>query len=178
MKMKHLILDTETTALVSNSLLDQKYQPRIIEFYGCLVDDDGELIRELEFFVDPGMPIPAEVTKITGIKPEDLKGAQPWRAHAPEVKALIEEAHIVVAHNLSYDSFVIGSEMQRLGREVSWPFGVCTVESTEHLKGHRLKLSDLHELLFGEPFTGAHRARVDVAALKRCYFELINRGEI
>jgi len=52
------------------------------------------------------------------------------------------------------------------------------VQETEWIKGHRLSLSALHEELFGEPFSGAHRARVDVDALTRCFNELRQRGDI
>ena len=50
---------------------------------------------------------------------------------------------------------------------------VCTVELTEHKKGYRLKLSDLHEHLFGEDFKEAHDARADADALARCYVALL-----
>jgi len=49
------------------------------------------------------------------------------------------------------------------------------VEQTQHLKGHRLSLGDLHDLLLGERFSGAHRARADVMALARCVSEMIRR---
>ena len=62
--------------------------------------------------------------------------------------------------------------------ECEWPRLCCTVENTEWLHGHRLSLSALHEELFGEPFSGAHRARTDVAALTRCYLELVKRGDL
>lgn len=177
--MKTLVFDTETTALISNSLVAEKAQPRIIEFYGALYDAEAQLIREVDFLCDPGIPISPEITKITGIRPEDVAGQQKFAHHAADVRELIEEADVAVAHNMSYDHAVVNFEMARLQSAVQWPADlVCTVEQTEHLRGHRLRLTDLHQELFGEPFTGAHRARVDVQALARCYFELVRRGEI
>jgi hypothetical protein len=58
---------------------------------------------------------------------------------------------------------------------VKWPRRICTVEQTQHIKGFRLNLSGLHEFLFGEKFSGAHRAKVDVAALVRCSSEMFKR---
>ncbi len=55
---------------------------------------------------------------------------------------------------------------------------ICTVESTEHIKGFRLTLTKLHEHLFGEAFPSAHRAENDVRPLTRCFIELYNRGII
>ena len=178
--MLALIFDTETTGLVANSLQGEKHQPRVIEFFAQMVDEEsGQAVEELEFFCDPRIPLTEEITRITGIKPEDLVGAPRWAEMAGQVSDLIGRADKVVAHNLSYDQFVVEAEMARAGQPVVWPARrVCTVEGTEHLKGHRLNLSALHELLFGEPFAGAHRARVDVQALTRCYLELLKRQEI
>jgi DNA polymerase III alpha subunit (gram-positive type) len=55
--MKALIFDTETTGLLPPSIARDNYQPRIIEFFGHIIDDDGSSIRELEFFCNPGIEI-------------------------------------------------------------------------------------------------------------------------
>ena len=142
-------------------------------------DKTFPIAEELEFFCDPGKPLSEEVQRITGIKPEQVAGQPKFSERAAEVKAMIEGADAVVAHNLSYDMAVVDFEMERAGLVVEWPAErVCTVESTEHLKGFRLSLSALHEELFGEPFSGAHRARADVEALTRCYLHLVEMGEI
>lgn len=177
--MKTLVFDTETTALISNSLLKDQYQPHVIEFYGCLIDGKGKKIDELDSLIDPGKPIPEEVTRITGIKQGDIDGCPKFSELAESIIALIESSDTVVAHNLSYDMSVIDFELKRLGKKVHWPKSlICTVEQTEHIFGFRLNLSALHEHLFGEPFSGAHRAKVDVEALTRCYLKLKNAGEI
>lgn len=177
--MRALIFDTETSDLIGNSLLADRHMPHIIEFYGCIVNEEGDVVEELDFLCKPPQPISETTTRITGITQEDVKDAPPFSYFADKVFELIESADTVVAHNLSYDKEVVNVEAKRLGREVAWPADlVCTVEQTEHLKGHRLSLSALHEYLFGEPFTGAHRARVDVEALAQCYLELVRRGEI
>lgn len=174
-----LIFDTETTDLVSNTLLPDDQQPFIIEFYGAIIDGSGEIVEELEFLCHPGFEIKEITTKITGIKPEDLRGLPGFREHAEAVAGLLSRADSVVAHNLSYDWFVTNTEFRRAGMKPEWPMiRICTVEETEWIKGHRLSLSALHEELFGEPFSGAHRARVDVEALIRCFNELRSRGDI
>lgn len=173
--MRPFIFDTETTGLVTNSLVALRSQPRAIEFFGHAPESS----EELEFFCDPGVPLSDEVSAITGIKREDLAGAHPFGYYAERVVAMIEAADAVVAHNLSYDMAIVDFELRRLDLSVNWPRRkICTVEATEHLVGHRLKLNDLHQLLFGEPFSGAHRARTDVMALTRCFNELAVRGEL
>jgi DNA polymerase III alpha subunit (gram-positive type) len=75
--MKALIFDTETTGLLPPSIARDNYQPRIIEFFGHIIDDDGSSIRELEFFCNPGIEISEEITSITGIKKSDVVDAPP-----------------------------------------------------------------------------------------------------
>lgn len=177
--MKTVIFDTETTDLIKNSLVAEKHQPQIIEFFGVGFEGDGLDLRELEFLCNPGRTLPKKITEITGITDDQLEGTLPFSHYATKVRELIEWADVVVAHNLSYDQAVINTEMKRIGETVKWPdVRICTVESTEHLKGHRLNLGALYELLFERPFEGAHRARADVVALSKCYYELLGRGEI
>jgi DNA polymerase III epsilon subunit-like protein len=38
------------------------------------------------------------------------------------------------------------------------------------------KLAELHQVLFGEPFEGAHGALADARACMRCYFRLTELG--
>lgn len=178
--MRAFIFDTETTGLVKNSLVPLNSQPHIIEFFGHTVDDEtGEVIEEIEFLCDPGIPLDPVITRITGIKPEDLKGKQKFSDHAVEVSDIICSVDAWVAHNLSFDFTLLDCETKRANVPF-WPPKrlICTVEETEWIRGHRLSLSALHEELFGEPFSGAHRARHDVEALTRCYLELRKRGDL
>ena len=175
--MKALIFDTETTGLVENRTLKLDRQPEIIEFYGCVVDlETGEVSKELDLLIKPTKPIPAEITRIVDIDNAMVETAPPFRDIANQIFDLIAEAPAVIAHNLSFDCDMVEIEFERLGDKIAWPHKICTVEQTIHLKGYRLKLTDLHQHLFGEPFAGAHRAKVDVQALVRCCLELTKRG--
>jgi DNA polymerase III epsilon subunit-like protein len=178
--VRALIFDTETTGLVGNQLLKLDQQPRVIEFFGQVVERDGTVLDELEFFCDPGVPVTSEITKITGIRPEDVRGQPPFRHFIPRLLELMAQSGAVVAHNLSFDWSMINFEFDRAGcGVVPWPLvRICTVAETEWIKGHRLKLIDLHSELLGEPFSGAHRARTDVEALTRIYVELCKRGDL
>ena len=96
-------------------------------------------------------------------------------------------ADTIVAHNISFDERIVGSEFLRsnMGKYHDVLFEkerICTMHSTTDfcdLSGPRgkkwPKLSELHEKLFGHSFEGAHDALVDVEALSRCYFELKKR---
>lgn len=173
------IFDTETSGLIENRSIKLDKQPEIIEFYGALVDlTTGEIKAEIDELFKPTKRIEEIITKITTLTNDDLADKPPFSTHAMRIKSTLEEAPLVIAHNLSFDQEMVEIEMERLKKTIIWPAMLCTVEATLHLKGFRLKLSALHEYLFGQPFDGAHRARVDVDALIRCCVELVKRDEL
>lgn len=175
-----LVFDTETDGLVENMTTRFERQPSVIEFCGIDIDPfTGDIKRELDILIKPLTPIPAEITKMNNITNEMVANAPKFFDVATEIRDFIEASDIVVAHNASFDRDMIDLEMMKLGRsKIAWPHLICTVEATVHITGFRLSLSALHEYLFGEKFTGAHRARADVEALARCVVELRKRGEI
>lgn len=175
-----LIFDTETTALLNNTLANEKHQPHVIEFYGAMHNDaTGELVEDLEFLCKPPVRITEEVEKITGLSQDDVKNELPFKNYASRVKDFIGGAQRVVAHNLAYDFNVVNIEAQRASVRIEWPITrICTVRETEWIKGYRLKLEDLHEHLFGAKPTNTHRARSDVETLARCYFKLREQGDL
>lgn len=174
--MKHLIFDTETTGLPRNTILQLDKQPRVIEFAGIIWDDDTNDEQEHVWLFNPGIPIPPEASKISHISDAMVHDAPAFSDKAPAIRALLVLADVVVAHNLFFDIHMVSNEFRRADTaDVKWPKGICTVEATEHIKGHRLKLGELYRHLFDEDFKGAHRAIEDVRALLRCYKELRKR---
>ena len=177
--MRHLIFDTETTNLVENFERPLTKQPQIIEFFGLVLGDDLEEIETYHSYFKPTVAIMPIITKITGLTDEKLADAPRFADKAIEIRSLVEKCDVAVAHNASYDRTVVDFELKRAGsRHMQWPRVICTVESTEYIKGFRLSLAALHLELFGEAFEGAHRAEHDVRATARCYVELVRRGEI
>ncbi len=177
--MMVLAFDCETTGLLADThLIPLDKQPEVIEFYGVNVDlETGKIGPEYETLIKPKRPVSDEITRITGLTNEDLEFAPSIGFIFPQIKTFLEEAKNVVAHNASFDFEMINCEAERLGETVRWPRVICSVERTIHLKGHRLNLQALHELLFAKPFPAAHRARADVEALTRCLVELYKRGD-
>jgi DNA polymerase III epsilon subunit-like protein len=177
--MNALILDTETTALIPNRSLRDDRLPEIIEFYGELVNlADGSVSTALEFLIRPRQELKPETTAITGITKEMLAGQPSFKECADAIFHFVESAEVVIAHNMTYDQECLDIEAQRLAYSIHWPRTICSVEQTVHLTGKRLSLSKLHELLFGQKFADAHRAKSDVQALTRCCIELFKRGEL
>lgn len=180
--MKSLVFDTETTGLIKNSLQNLKRQPHIIEFFGLTIDNQvlkGQAeLPSFHLLFRQERKLTEEIVRITGITDAILEGASTFAEKAEELKTFIESHDEVIAHNATFDTSMIDIEMSRCNLKVKWPKLICTVEATEWFKGHRLKLIDLHEFLFGERFEGAHRAENDVRALARCVEQLKTMGHI
>jgi len=179
--MRAFIFDTETDGLINNKIVRPEKWPRVIEFCGKVYDTDRkEVTEKISTLIFSGRKVPKEVIEITAIDDEMIANAPRLQDMAEQIRGLIGTCDLICAHNLSYDKMVMELEARRLDLP---PFFTnqrkfCTVEATEHYKGHRLNLSALHEYLFSEPFSGAHRAEVDVDALVRCFAELVKRGEV
>lgn len=173
-----LAFDTETTGLIENVTVKDKVLPEVIDFYGCIFDmNTGRIIEELDILIKPSRSISEEITNITGITEDMVKGKKSFKQNAKAIKAIIEKAPMAIAHNAAFDKEMLNIEMERAKEKIEWPRVLCTVEQTMHLKGYRLSLTALHELLFGEGFPDAHRAKVDVLAQVKCIVELMKRGE-
>jgi len=166
--------DTETTGL---NAFDGD---RVIEFGGVelIVGAGGEVedVRHHQFFVNPGIPIPREVTRITNITDDDVADAPPFEHVADRVIKVLNNA-ILIAHNLAFDRNFLRLELERTGR--SWPVNVAEVDTlplSQRLmpkqRSHRLEA--VCETL-GVPLDNAHRASHDAEACGRALIELARR---
>lgn len=177
--MNILLFDTETTGLIKPRVTPLNKQPEIIEFYGLRIDEKGDKIDELELLIKPEGPITAEITGITGITKEMVANSPQFYDVAGKIREFIQTSDEIVAHNLKFDMGMLDLEYRRMGEILKYPEKkTCTVEKNMWIKGRRLKLIELHFLLFNEPFESAHRARNDVMALARCFIDLRNKGKL
>lgn len=173
--------DTETTGLIKPSVNNLCDQPYITEIYMGKFSECGELIGEFESFVKPKVKITKEITKITGITNEDVEYSPSFVEIFDKMAEFMTGVSILSAHNLAFDRNMLANEMLRCDKVLNFPWPlehICTVRASKHLEGHRMALMALHEYLFNEPFSGAHRAKTDVIAQSRCFFELVSRGDI
>jgi DNA polymerase III subunit epsilon len=93
-----LIVDVETTGLDTTN--DRIIELGMVAFEFDPVGVVYAVDSKREWFEDPGMPIPAEAAEITGITDDMVRGQ-----HIDDAAVLdeIERAHIVIAHNASFD---------------------------------------------------------------------------
>jgi len=154
---KVLILDTETTGLDSS-------RDRIIELALILVDVDKatglplqvqEVFDELE---DPGRPIPAEATRVTGITDAMVAGK---RLDDARIAELMKGVDLVIAHNARFDRGFVEARLPAFA-QLPWACSVAEIDWQAQGRGSA-KLEFLaHELGF---FYDAHRAEMDCHAL-------------
>lgn len=100
--------DTETTGLWALS-------HKIVEIAAVKFRIDSPLTEEFESLVNPGRPIPPEVTAIHGITDEMVAEAP---SSAAALKAFVEFCGpdaVLVAHNAPFDMSFIGNELARAG---------------------------------------------------------------
>jgi DNA polymerase-3 subunit alpha (Gram-positive type) len=165
--MLHLIFDTETTGLPKHPRAKSSVQPRIIEWGGVLVDGKARVVDQLNIIINPGVPLEAIITKITGLADEDLRDEPPFAAVADQLRPFFAQADVMIAHNLPFDSRLMELDLERAGiTDWPWPRGrVCTVQEHAEEFGYRPKLTELYEHYTGDKLDQKHRAIDDVRAL-------------
>ena len=164
--MISIVVDTETTGLTLPSVVDVDKQPQIIEL-ACALIDNGTVIGEQEWLLNPGKPLSEEIIKITGITDDMLAGKPTFAEMLPELRALMARAHQLVAHNVSFDTALIRYELMRCRcDDFPWPEQtLCTVSEYMHEFGRRPRLTELYEKKIGKPLDQKHRAMSDVQAV-------------
>jgi DNA polymerase III subunit epsilon len=148
-----LCLDTETTGL-------EHSHDKIIELGIVAFEYDpatAEIIRVLggySGFEDPGIPLSAETTEITGITDDMVRGHS---FDEDQVNRLAEQATLVIAHNAGFDRKFVESRFPVFSR-IPW---ACTVNQI-NWQAERISTRFLEYLLFKFGwFIHAHRALDD-----------------
>ena len=151
------VVDVETTGLDQESARVIEIAVRTFRFHkakGCIVAVD----KSYEGLQDPGFSISPEITKITGLKDEDLKGHHiDWA----QVKYCLDSSEIVIAHNAGFDRPFVEKELGETVPKI-W---ACSWKHIDWEKmGYGIKQLGLLSAYHGF-FTDAHRALNDVDAL-------------
>lgn len=184
-----LFFDTETTGLPRdwNAPVEKLDNwPRLVQLAWLLCDEDGKRLEERVHIVKPsGFTVPAEAARVHGITQEKaLAEGKDLRFVLEEFSEIIDEADLLVAHNMNFDEKIMGAELLREGIDSGLfrterlctmlsTIGFCGIPSANG-EGYKWpKLSELHIKLFGKDFEDAHDAMVDTSACARCFFRLL-----
>lgn len=164
------LVDVETTGL-NRANGDSIIELGVVLFeYAAVSGTVLRVVEERSWFEDPGQPIPAEITKLTGITDEMVAGQS---IPVEEAEALLARAHLVIAHNAAFDRGFVEALLPVAAKkpwacsykEVSW--------SGEGFAGGKLEY-----LLQGMGFftTGHHRAGEDCRILLHVLAQELRSG--
>jgi DNA polymerase III subunit epsilon len=192
-----IMTETRDRALWDARLADLDFTVVDVETTGWAPDDagiteigavrvhDGRIVAEFESLVDPGRPVPARITEVTGIDDQMLTGAPSVAAVLPGLLAFARGS-VLVAHNAPFDLRFLTAAC--VGTGLDWPgFEVLdTVRLARHLMAIPQEVPDrkLATLasFFGTPVRPSHRAlddaRATAAVLARLLARLAERGEV
>jgi len=164
--MKYVVFDIETTGL-------DTYNDRIIEI-GAVKVEDGEIIEEFEELVNPGFPIPYNITRITGIDDVLVENARYPGVVFTLFNDFIKDVDFIIGHNAKrFDYPFLESEFKRNAIRLNEvPCKDTIWEARRKLK--RLRGYSLQALCqqFEIKNTNAHRALSDVYATHELFLIL------
>jgi DNA polymerase III subunit epsilon len=122
-----VVVDVETTGLSPTA-------DRITEIAMMKVKN-GVLIDEFSTLINPLVPIPDEITSITGIDSTMVQDAPPAREVVPYIAEFLGDA-IFVAHNAPFDwGFVSETTLRERGIGLDNP-QLCTVKLSKKILPH------------------------------------------
>ena len=158
-----VVFDIETTGL------DPK-KDAITEI-GAVKIINKEIVDSFQTFVNPEVPIPAEITKLTGIDDNMVKDAPLINQALERFKEFCGNAALA-AHNAPFDLGFIKEKSKSLGWEINNPVIdtlVLSRELVQDVKRHKLDHLAKH---FGIRLDNHHRAHDDAAATSQILLKL------
>jgi len=140
------------------------------------VHNGNRITHSFSSLVNPGIPIPSFVKKLTGITDKMVSTAPTFNEIAATIQH-ITQGSIVVAHNAQYDYGILRQEFKRVG----FPFKrkkLCTIKAAQKLYPNRdsYGLDSLCEE-FDINVLDRHRASGDAQATVALFEELMKSDE-
>lgn len=163
------IVDLETTGVGAGA--------RIVEI-GAVRIERGLQVGRLSRLVDPGVPMPPRISRLTGIHDRDLAGAGPLRPAVAELLALARGS-IFVAHNAAFDVGMLDRALMRLDGTRLGMRVLDTVGLARRLLAGRLARFDLASVAdrFDVAVRPCHRALPDALATGEVLMALIGLAQ-
>lgn len=161
-----VVFDIETTGLSNQN-------DRITEI-GAVRVANGEIKDTFGTYADPGMPIPEDITKLTGITDEMVAGAPNQR---DAVQAFLDfvGGRMLIAHNADFDMGFIRHVCEKNGIEFDHAY-LDTVALSRYLnpelKNHKL---DTVAKYFSLEDFNHHRAYDDAAILAKIFLCMVEK---
>lgn len=127
--------------------------------------EGATLDEALDLLVDPETAIPEDVTELTGIAPEDVRGQPPFAEQIDRLTPLLADADLAGYNAIAYDLPLLTAEFERVGRSLPGPDDRVVLDPYRLEQVLRPRtLTALYERYTGESLTDAHDAMADVQA--------------
>lgn len=135
---------------------------------------NGEVRPLLSTLIDPQMPIPNTIQRLTGIDPAMVEGAPQFEEVLPSLMEALDGG-VFVAHNVSFDYNFLKIWLERVSGERFTKPHLCTVKLSQLLLDPSTGSRKLHNLArtFGIPLQNRHRAYDDANATALILVELL-----
>lgn len=153
---KMVLLDCETTG--GRASYDRMTELALIEI--C----DGQVIDRWQTLLNPGMPIPPWITRLTGISDDMVADAPRFEDIADALHQRLEDS-VIVAHNARFDYSFLKQAFLRCGRSLNSKT-LCSVRLSRHFfPEHRHHGLDRIIERLGLTLNDRHRAMVDTEVI-------------
>src|SRR4051794_8524528 len=106
------VVDLETTG--ASAIYDRIVEVAVVRLL------DGEIVERYEQLVDPRVPIPPFITRLTGIDGRMVRGKPVFKDVATTVQASLADGPLV-AHNASFDEAFLRHAFTRAGQKLPLP---------------------------------------------------------
>ncbi len=151
-----VVLDLETTGVWIE-------KDKIIEIAMIRVFPDGTR-QTYSTYVNPGMPIPPEVSEVTGIKDEQVKDAPKFRDIANDVYRFMDGADLGGFSVERFDLPLLEREFCECGIKFEWnKLTIYDAQKVYHLHERR-DLTAAYNFYCGKELVDAHSALADTQA--------------
>lgn len=164
--MNYVIVDIETTG-------GSPKASKITEI--ALYKHNGtEIIDEYETLIDPEIPIPEFITRLTGISDAMVENSPKFFEVAKKIVEFTKDC-VFVAHNVTFDYGMLRHEFKTLGFDFRLPH-LCTVRTSRIVFPGKesYSLGKLTRSL-GIELSGRHRAGGDALATAKLFTMLIEK---
>jgi len=152
-----MVLDTETTGL------KPKEGAQVIELGWCIIKSMA-IEGSANFLINPGKPIPPEITKITGISDADVQGEPMFGDIAGKFFPEYSSADFILAYNAKFDRDMLEAEFTRIGSTLPQKLWLDPlIWARTFAQNPDNKLASMSKQ-FGVSLERAHRADADAAA--------------
>ena len=181
-RMRILAIDTETTGLPPKRVppTDHAQWPYIVQLSYVMLDTETDETKEGDHILR--VPVDIPTTRIHGITKERSDAGENFGRIYGNVAAMMEEADIVVGHNLDFDLNMIRAECERRHLLFHMPsVRYCTMRESKERVGlvspegyvKYPKLGELMNHLFQEEPKNWHNALSDAYMALRCFHMLV-----